>query len=447
MTTTNMPNDADAAENPKLIRTYRTRAYLSRAGHIRLDDVLAQQCLLYNAALEERTTAWKQHQKSISFADQSRALTEIRKDFPDIEGGLVRRVQIGTLRRLDRAFDAFHRRVRAGKAPGYPRFKSTRRWKTIEMHSGNARFVKVDGDKGKGFVRIKGLPKFRFKDKRVPAGTQPLQIRVSRRPNGVYLYFVFGHLEAKPPVEDMKNPVGINAGRGGVRWGFSDGSTIERRRVDSKVRRRLQRKLARQKIGSRSKQKTAAQLRKYTHREQIRNHNELHRITAQLVKKYDHFAIEDMSIQELTWSARGTLDNPGRGVSIKAAINRSILEQTWGEFAQILTYKAVGAGMSVVRVDPSYTSVTCSRCGVAQFDASIEERNRERFKCPDCGNNLNRSVNAARNILARGLAEPASSAGESDIAGRASVPNPTSEISGVRPENRVSVIGSNTDFM
>ena len=103
--------------------------------------------------------------------------------------------------------------------------------------------------------------------------------------------------------------------------------------------------------------------------------------------------------------------------------------------------------MSVVRVDPSYTSVTCSRCGVAQFDASIEERNRERFKCPDCGNNLNRSVNAARNILARGLAEPASSAGESDIAGRASVPNPTPEISGVRPENRVSIIGSNTDFM
>ena len=44
--------------------------------------------------------------------------------------------------------------------------------------------------------------------------------------------------------------------------------------------------------------------------------------------------------------------------------------------------------MSVVRVDPSYTSVTCSRCGVAQFDASIEERNRERFKCPDCGNGL-----------------------------------------------------------
>ena len=57
--------------------------------------------------------------------------------------------------------------------------------------------------------------------------------------------------------------------------------------------------------------------------------------------------------------------------------------------------------MSVVRVDPAYTSLTCSRCGVAQFDASAQERNRIRFRCPDCGNDLNRSVNAAKNIYWR----------------------------------------------
>ena len=83
----------------KLIRTYRTRAYLSRAGHVRLDDVLAQQCLLYNAALEERKTAWRGHQKSISLAEQSRSLTAIRSDFPDIEGSLHRRIQDATLKR------------------------------------------------------------------------------------------------------------------------------------------------------------------------------------------------------------------------------------------------------------------------------------------------------------------------------------------------------------
>ena len=436
MTTTNTSDDAATTEGPKLIRTYRTRAYLSRAGHIQFDDVLAQQCLLYNAALEERTTAWRRHQKRIPFAEQSRELTEIRKDFPDIEGALDRRVLIGTLRRLDRAFDSFHRRVQTGEAPGYPRFKSVGRWKTLEMYSGAASCVRVRGDTGKGFVRIKGLPKLRFKDKRVPPGIQPLQIRISRRPNGVYLYFVFDHLEAKPPVERAKNPIGIKAGRGGVRWGLSDGSTIERRRVDNSVNRRLQRKIARQKPESKSRDKTVAQLGKHHHREQVRNRNELHRITARLVREHDFFAIEDLALQKIIWSPRGMPEASGQGVRRRANINRAILEQTWGEFAQLLTYKAEGAGMSVVRIDPAHTSLTCSRCGVVQFDVSLQERNRAHFRCPDCGNVLNRSVNAAKNILARGMAQPASSAGVLDIVGRAGMQNPTSEQSGVRPENR-----------
>ena len=421
MTTTNTPDDAAIAERPKLIRTYRTRAYLSRTGHIRFDEVLTQQCLLYNAALEERTTAWKGHRKRIRYVDQSRSLTEVRKDFPEIEGVLNRRVQIGTLKRLDRAFDAFHRRVSAGESPGYPRFKSSRHWKTVELYSGDSRDLRVDASTGKGVVRIKGLPLLRFKDSRVPVDVQPVELRISRRPNGVYLYLVFNHLEADPPIAQAKNPVGMNAGLSRVHWGLSDGTTVERRRVDNKRRRRLQRKAARQKMGSRSREKVAAQLRRYSHREQIRNRNELHRITTQLLKKYDCFAVEDLEVQKLTASARGAPDMSGVAVYVKTASNRSMLEQTWGEFAQILAYKAEGAGMQLVRVDPAFTSRTCSICGVVREAETADEGRRVSFSCESCGADLNRSINAARNILTRGMAQLLSSAGESDIAGRVSV--------------------------
>ena len=420
MTTQGDPVDS-GVERPRVVRTFRTRAYLSRAGHDRFNDVLEQQCILYNAALEERTTAWKGHRKRIRYIDQARSLTQIRADFPEIEGALNRRVQVGTLKRLERAFDAFFRRFSAGESPGYPRFKSPRRWKTLELYSGDSRDVRVDADTGKGVVSIKGLPALRFKDTRVPAGVQPIHIRISRRPNGVYLCLVFNHIEASPPVGELKNPVGINAGLSRLRWGLSDGTIIERRHVDNAPLRRLQRKAARQKAGSKSMEKTVLRMQKHGGRERIRNNNELHRVTAQMLKKYDGFAVEDLDIQKLTTSTRGAPDISGVAAYVKTRSNRSMLEQTWGEFAQILAYKAEGAGMQFVRVDPAFTSRACSVCGVVKDAETADEGRRVRFLCELCGTELNRSVNAARNILARGMAQLLSSAGEPDIAGRASM--------------------------
>ena len=87
--------EAAAEARPAVFRTLRTRAYLSKAGHVRLDEVLRQQALLYNAALEERSTAWKGHRKAISIFEQSKSLTQVRSDFPGIEGAVDRRIQVG----------------------------------------------------------------------------------------------------------------------------------------------------------------------------------------------------------------------------------------------------------------------------------------------------------------------------------------------------------------
>lgn len=433
-----------AEMRPAVVRTFRTRAYLSKAGHIRFDEILRQQALLYNAALEERSTAWKRHKKAISYKEQSRSLTQVRGDFPESEGSLDRRVQVGTLKRLDKAFGAFFRRVKSGDTPGYPRFKSGRRWKTLELYSGASRYVRYDTERGKGVVNIKGLPVLRFKDKRIPEGVQPLEIRISRRPNGVYLYMVFNHLRANPKVEDVSNPVGINAGRSGTRWGLSDGTVIERRREDPRRKKRLQRKIARQHLRSSSRRKTVELLGKLAHREQIRNRNTLHRLSAEIVKRYDHIAVEDLDLKALTASAKGTMEEPGTEVQKKATINRSMLEQTWGEFSQLLEYKAEGAGIELVRVDPAYTSVICSRCGVVKEVNTDQERFATRFRCSSCGADLLSTVNAALNILARGLAGSGPSADEAVVAGRAGVEKLTSELSGVRPENHSRIRADDT---
>ena len=436
--------DENAVSAGRLMRTIRTRAYLSKAGHIRFDEVLRQQALLYNAALEERSTAWKRHQKSISFFDQSKSLTQVRADFPDFEGAIDRRVQVGTLKRLDKAYQAFFRRLKGGEAPGHPRFKSSLHWKTLEIYSGASRYVRYDAERGRGVVRIKGLPLLRFKDKRLPEGIQPLEIRISRRPNGVYLYFMFDHLRAKPIVEVPEAPVGINAGLSGVRWALSDGTLIDRRRPDNKRKRRLQRKIARQRLGSNSRRKTVSLLGKLSDREKVRNRNELHRIAARLIEKYDHFVVEDLDIKGLTASAKGTVEEPGTEVRKKAAINRGMLEQNWGEFAQMLEYKAEGASIKLLRVDPSHTSLTCNACGVVKEVTTDHERFATRFRCSSCGADSLATVNAARNILARGLALSTSSAGESVIAGRASVNEPKSGLPDLRPENHTPIRTNDT---
>ena len=146
----------------------------------------------------------------------------------------------------------------------------------------------------------------------------------------------------------------------------------------------------------------------------------------------------------MTASAKGTVEEPGTEVQKKTRINRGMLQQTWGEFAQMLEYKAAGAGIELVRVDPAYTSLTCSECGVVKEVNTDRERFATRFRCPSCGADIMATINAARNILARGLAGPVLSAGEVVIAGRVSVEKLKPEMSDLRPENHLPIRGDDT---
>ena len=159
---------------------------------------------------------------------------------------------------------------------------------------------------------------------------------------------------------------------------LSDGGTVERRIVDCKRERRLQRAISR-KQNSNSRRKAVAAFAREKRRNIIRNRNVCHRISGTAIRPYCH---------------RGFADHDGGGWLLQEGIE-SGMGQTWGVIRQQLVYKAEWAGRQLA-VNPAYTSRTCSECGF------VTARAYQIFACSECGHVQDRDVNAARNILARG---------------------------------------------
>src|SRR5690606_34297404 len=126
-----------------------------------------------------------------------------------------------------------------------------------------------------------------------------------------------------------------------------------------------------------------------------------HKAALDLVRNYDVIVHEDLRIANMTRSASGTIDNPGRNVAQKSGLNRSILDAGWGVFLTILAHKAESAGRELIAVEPRNTSRTCARCGHCAAENRVTQAE---FRCTACGHTAHADVNAAVNILRAGLA-------------------------------------------
>ena len=351
---------------------------------------------LYNAALEEWRTAYRQAGVSLTMYDQMKELTGIRQDDPDGWGALSLQVGRGVLRRLDRARQSFFRRVKAGDKPGYPRFKSSRRWHTIELAEVSGAMVRKRGERYT--VRVKGLPVLRLR-KGVELGSSDNLKGLSITKRGRRLFVNLTYVEERQPLHPISTAVGIDLGVSD-RLALSTGERIGRRRKPNLKLRRAQQRLSRCIKGSRRWRRRKAILSNQQHRERVRNRNACHEITTELVRRFGMIAMEDLNIKNMSASAKGTAESPGTNVAQKSGLNRSILEQSWGMMRTQLTYKAACAGRELVVVDPAYTSQTCSGCGNIDRDA----RAGKRYSCALCGLEMDADVNASSNILHKALA-------------------------------------------
>ena len=385
---------------PVIHKTYQLRAYTSAAGYGCLVDVLRNCARLYNAALEEWKVAYRHKGHSLSASltkfDQMKELTGVRKDDPEFWGALSLQIPRGVIVRLERARQSFFRRVATGETPGFPRFKAGRRWRTIEIAEPSKAMVKQRGSVY--FVRVKGLPTLRVrKGVNLPPSDRLKVLTITMRGRRLWVNLTYSvSMEALPKSDDA---VGIDMGVSD-RLTLSTGEAVSKRDKPNDRLIRAQRRLSACRKGSRKWRQRRSVLSNAQHRERIRNRNECHRTTTELVRRFDFIAVEDLQVKNMTASAKGTAEQPGRHVRQKAGLNRSITEQTWGIIRQQLSYKAAWAGRKIVAVDPKGTSQTCSVCGAQ----SPEHRDGKAYNCLLCGMQLDADVNAAINILHRGLA-------------------------------------------
>ena len=279
-----------------------------------------------------------------------------------------------------------------------PRFKSASRFNTIQIEDPMDGMVKHRGRWG--FVKIKGLPTIRFRWSRRRAGLGDLKsIRITRTPIGFYVSLVH---ESEPiRLPQSNEAVGIDMGVTD-RMTLSTGEHFDSPRVDQDAVKSLQQEIARCAMGSKSRKKKVKSLARQRYRNSIRNRGVCHEITSQLIKRFGTIVIEDLNTRGLVRSASGTVDNPGTNVKAKSGLNRRILEQTWGQIREQLSYKAEWAGRKLVSISPMYTSQRCSSCG--QVDKL--SRSGKIYDCRSCGLSMDSDHNAALNILRAGWDSP-----------------------------------------
>ena len=372
------------------VRTFEYKAIVKKPVHLRLNRFLEQQRQLYNAGLQERIDAYQKtrdtNPMSIGKFDQFKSLTELRRDLPEFAQFHVG-CQRTALMRLDEAYKRFF------KAGGFPRFK-----KYGSVNSFDAHDIGVKHTNRRGSIVVKGVGRFKWKFDDRYTSDQVKLVRVARQPRGVYVQLV-----CEVDLDDCgsDNVVGIDVGVKD-RAVLSNGACIEKARRKVRYLKRMQRLVSRSRKGSGSRKRKVQRLRKEHHRIRIRERNALHRETSCIVKNHGkHVVVEDLRIGNLTSSAKGDVESPGRRVRQKSGLNRSILEQCWGEFVTQLEYKCEAAGGSVTRVDPMNTTQNCSNCGSKPENIlKLQERT---YRCGSCGYLIDRDYNAARNILLKGL--------------------------------------------
>jgi putative transposase len=366
-----------------MIKSFKYRLYPTKPQIKDLEKTLFLCRQLYNTALEKRKELYKTHKKSIGYYEQANQLPSLKEERPEYKNVNAQVLQ-DVLKRVDKAYQGFFRRIKKGETPGYPRFKGEGRYDSFTFPQANVTGIKIQEGKNRVLVHKIGSIKCKFHR---PLEGQIKTASIKRENDEWYIIFTCITEPKKLPVN--QDAVGIDLGTNPNFLTTSDSEMVPAPRYFKKYEKTLskaQKIVSKRKPGSNRRNKAKRLVAKIHKKIANQRKDFHHKVAKDLVNKYGTIVHEDLDIKQLaqTRTAKGVLD------------------AGWAQFLAILAYKAEEAGRQVIKVDPKYTSQDCPVCG-----------NREKhplwirtYTCAKCNTTLHRDIAAAQNILAKAWTEP-----------------------------------------
>jgi len=359
------------------MKVFYYRLYPTKAQKKNLNQTLELCRWTYNQTLALRKNAWETEQKNIDYYDSKKMIPIWKKDKPELKT-VHSQVLQEVIKRVDLAFQAFFRRVKAGEKAGYPRFKGYGRYDSITYtQSGFSLENNILTLSKIGDVKIK-------LHRPIEGNIKRLNIRrsITRK----WYVSILTDLDSHNPLEYSDNSVGIDVGLTTFA-ALSDGTFIENPRFYVKEQRNLakiQRKHSKQAKGTPERRKALKVLQRVHERIYNKREDFTQKLSKSLVDNYGIICFEDLNINKM----------------VKDPIYaKGIMDAAWNKLVTYTSYKAENAGRKVILVNPYNTSQICSRCGtIVEKDISVRTHN-----CTLCGLSIDRDLNASFNILRLGV--------------------------------------------
>ena len=354
-------------------KAYKIRIYPNKEQRILIAKTFGCCRFVYNYFLAERIRLYREEEKTLSAFDTHKLLTPLKQELEWLKEPDKFSLQ-NALINLDKAYKMFF------KGSGYPRFKSKRDNHNSYTTNQNIKIF----DK---YIQLPKLGKVKFRGKYDIQG-RIVSATISQEPSGKYYVSLCCEVEIEQ-LPKTNQSIGLDLGLKDFAI-LSNGIKIPNLKYLAKSEKRLaklQRELSRKPKGSSNRNKARIKVARCYEKITNQRKDFLHKLSTQLVRDYDNICIEDLNVE-------GMVKNHN--------LAKSISDASWSEFARQLTYKCEWYGKQLIKVDRFYpSSQLCNNCGYK--NKTVKDLKIRYWTCPECGNEVDRDVNASKNILSEGL--------------------------------------------